>query len=107
MFMPQTEDKINDIKFSFYEELQRIFYKFPTYNMKIVLGNFSAIVGREDILKPKIGNTSYVKLVKIMELRFPHLKLPLSKVKYSHIATFLDVAGRLQMGKPTIRLTIF
>jgi hypothetical protein len=51
-----TEDKIDDLKDSFYEELERIFDKFPKYHMKILLGDFNAKVGREDIFKPLIGN---------------------------------------------------
>jgi hypothetical protein len=57
-----TEDKDDVIKDTFYEELEQAFDQFPRYNMKILLGDFSAKVGREggreDILKPKIGNES-------------------------------------------------
>jgi hypothetical protein len=49
-----TEDKIDD---RFYEELERVFDKFPKYHMKILL-DFNAKVGREDIFKPAIGNES-------------------------------------------------
>jgi hypothetical protein len=52
------EDKSDDIKDSFYEELGRVFDQFPTYDMKILLGYFNAKVGREDIFKPTIGNES-------------------------------------------------
>jgi hypothetical protein len=34
----------------------RVFDKFPKYLMKILLGDFNAEVGREDIFKPTIGN---------------------------------------------------
>jgi hypothetical protein len=51
-----TEDKIDDVKDSFYDELERVFDKFPKYHMKILLGDFSAKVGWEDIFKPTIGN---------------------------------------------------
>jgi hypothetical protein len=44
-----TEDKTDDVKDCFYEELKRIFDKFPKYHMKILLGDFSAKVGREDV----------------------------------------------------------
>jgi hypothetical protein len=54
----QTEDKINDVKDSFYEELECVFDKLPTYYMKISLGDFNAKVGREGIFKPTIGNES-------------------------------------------------
>jgi hypothetical protein len=42
-----TEDKVDDVKDSFYEELESVFYKFPKYNMKILLGDFKAKVGHE------------------------------------------------------------
>jgi hypothetical protein len=53
-----TEDKIDDIKDRFYEELEQVFDKFPRYHMKISLGDFNAKVGREDIFKPTTGNES-------------------------------------------------
>jgi hypothetical protein len=52
------EDTSDDIKDSFYEELGRVFDQFPRYDMKILLGDFNAKVGREDIFKPTIGNES-------------------------------------------------
>jgi hypothetical protein len=51
-----TEDKDDDIKDSFYEELEQVFDQFPRYHMKILLGDFNAKVGREDIFKPIIDN---------------------------------------------------
>jgi exonuclease III len=53
-----TEDKIDDVKDSFYDELERVFDTFPKYHMKILLGDFNAKVGREDIFKPTTGNKS-------------------------------------------------
>jgi hypothetical protein len=41
---------------SFYEELEHVFDKFPKYHMKILIGDFNARVGREDIFKPTIRN---------------------------------------------------
>jgi len=35
-----------------YRFLDRVFYQFPKYHMKILLGDFSAKLGREDIFKP-------------------------------------------------------
>jgi hypothetical protein len=48
-----TEDKTDYVKDSFYKELERVFDK---YHMTILLGDFNAKVGREDILKLTIGN---------------------------------------------------
>jgi hypothetical protein len=53
-----TEYKTDDVKDSFYEELERVFDKFPKYHMEILLGDFNAKVGREYIFKPTIGNES-------------------------------------------------
>jgi exonuclease III len=52
------EGKTDDVKDSFYEELERVFDKFPKYHIKILLGDFNAKLGREDIFKPTIGNES-------------------------------------------------
>jgi hypothetical protein len=51
-----VEDKDDDIKDSFYKKLQQVFDQFPWYHMKIMLGDFNAKIGREDIFKPIIGN---------------------------------------------------
>jgi predicted nucleotidyltransferase len=50
-----TEDKINDLKDSFYEELERRLDKFPIYHIQILLGDFNAKVCIEDIFIPTIG----------------------------------------------------
>jgi hypothetical protein len=52
-----TEDD-DDIKDSFYEELEQVYDQFPRNRMKILLGNFNSNVGREDIFKPITGNES-------------------------------------------------
>jgi hypothetical protein len=46
-----TEDKSDDTKDSFYEELERACDQFLKYYTKILLRDFSAKVGREDIYK--------------------------------------------------------
>jgi exonuclease III len=53
-----TQDKTDDIKDRFYEELEHAFDKFQKYHMKILLGDFNDKVGREDIFKPTIWNES-------------------------------------------------
>jgi hypothetical protein len=58
MFMPNMEDKIDDIKDRFYEELEHVFDKLPKYHMKILLGDFNHKLGWEDTFKPTIGNVS-------------------------------------------------
>jgi hypothetical protein len=53
-----TEDKIDDVKDSFYEGLERIFHKLRKYRVKILLADINAKVGREEIFKPTSGNES-------------------------------------------------
>jgi hypothetical protein len=57
-----TEDETEDMKARFYEELEHIFDTFPKYHMIILLGDFNAKVGREDIFKPTTGNESLHKI---------------------------------------------
>jgi hypothetical protein len=52
------ENKRDDIKHSFREEKGSVFDQFPKNDMKIILVEFSAKVGRETIFKPTIRNES-------------------------------------------------
>jgi hypothetical protein len=52
------EDKGDDVKYSFYEELGRVFDQLPRYDMNIYLNDLNAKVGRENIFKPTIGHES-------------------------------------------------
>jgi hypothetical protein len=46
----------------FYKELEPVFDKFPKYHMNILLGDFNAQIGREDILKQTIENAYLHKI---------------------------------------------
>jgi hypothetical protein len=52
------EDTSDDIKDRFYEELGRVFDQFPRNDIKSLLVDCNAKVGREDIFKPTIANES-------------------------------------------------
>jgi hypothetical protein len=63
-----TENRTDDMKGSFYEELERVFDKLPKRHMKILL-NFSDKVGMKDVFKPsgieslhEIRNTNKVRV---------------------------------------------
>jgi hypothetical protein len=75
-----TEDKIDDVKDSFYEELERIFDKFPKYHMKILL-DFNAKVHREDLFKPILGNESLHEISN--NSQFYHIKQKTNSVALS------------------------
>jgi hypothetical protein len=53
-----SKEKSDDSKDSFYDELEQVFDHFPKYRKKILLTDFNAKLGREDIFKPTIGNES-------------------------------------------------
>jgi len=53
-----SEEKSDDSKARFYEELEQVFYHLPKYHIKILLGNFTEKVERENKFKPTIGNES-------------------------------------------------
>ena len=53
-----SEEKSDESKDSFYEELEQVFDHFPNYHIKMILGDFHAKVGRENIFKPTIGQES-------------------------------------------------
>jgi hypothetical protein len=46
------------VKDSFYYELECVFHTFPKYHTKILLGDFNAKIGKEDIFNPAIWNES-------------------------------------------------
>jgi hypothetical protein len=59
----QTQDKSDDIKGSFYEELEHVLDKFLKYHMKILC---SAKVGRKIFSNQQLGMTVYMQLLIIM-----------------------------------------
>jgi hypothetical protein len=85
------ENKIDYVKDSFYEELEHVSDAFPKFHMKILLRDFNAKVGREDIFKPiagnetlhKISNNNGVRVVKfatfknlaVKNMMFPHHRI--------------------------------
>ena len=53
-----SEEKSDNSKDSFYEELEKALHHFPKDHMKILLGDFNAKLGRQDSFKPTTGNDS-------------------------------------------------
>jgi hypothetical protein len=61
-----TKDKTGDMMDTFYDELERVFDKFPKYHMNM-LGDISDKVGKSFSNK-QLGMKFYTKLVLILEL---------------------------------------
>jgi hypothetical protein len=79
--------------------------------MEILLGDFNAKVGREDIFKPTIGNESLHEISNDNGVRLVNFatskNIGVKSTMFPHRNIHKYILGRLQMGKPTIRLTIF
>jgi hypothetical protein len=75
-----------------------------------LLGDFKARVSKEGIIKPTIGNESLHEISDdngVVVVNFDTSKNLAGKVRISHIATFINILGRFQIGKRTIRFTTF
>jgi hypothetical protein len=68
-----TEDKIDDMKDRFYEQLEQVFDKFPMYHMNISLRDFNAKVGKGEIFEPAITNESLHEISKENGVRVVNL----------------------------------
>jgi hypothetical protein len=105
-----SQDKSGDAKDSLYEELEHVFYHFPKYHMKILLGDFNAKLGRENIFKPIIGNESLHQdsndnvVSKFHQL---HQKSWLLRAPCFRIETFISTPGTLLMGKLNTRFITY
>jgi hypothetical protein len=77
---------------SFYEELEQVFDQFPRYHMKILMGDFNAKAGREDIFKLIIGNGGLHEASngnRVRGVNFATLK-NLLRAQHSHTMTFIN-----------------
>jgi exonuclease III len=57
-----TEDKADEEKDSFYDELDKIHGECPKRDCKIIIGDMNAKVGKEQIFRPVIGKNSLHKI---------------------------------------------
>jgi hypothetical protein len=102
-----TEDKTDYVKDSFYEGLEPVIDKFPKFHMQILLGDFNAKVGREDIFKKPIWNESLheissdngVKLVNFATSKT--LRVKSTMIPHHNIHTY---TGMSPDGKPHNRI---
>jgi hypothetical protein len=101
-----TKDKDGDEKDSFYKELEEVLYQFPRYYMKILLADFNATVGREEIFKPMIGNEILHEASNdngVGIVNFSTSKNLIVKAQHFHTATFINTLGLLLMVSHIIR----
>jgi hypothetical protein len=101
------EDKSDDSKNNFYEELEQVFHHFPKYHVKIMLEDFSAKVGRENIFKMTIGNESLQQDNNVNGVRivnFSTSKIYSLRARCSRTETFISTTELLVRRRLTARL---
>jgi len=102
-----SEEESDDSKDTFYGELEQFFYHFPKYQMKILLVEFNAKVGRENIFKPTIGNESLCQDSNengVRTVKFSTSKIWLLRARCSCTKTFINTPRPFLMGRPTTKL---
>jgi len=105
-----SEEKSDEEKDNFYVELEQVFDHFPKYHRKMLLGDFNAKVGRENIFKPTTGqeslhqdsNDNGVRLV-----NFATSKNLVVKTRCYLTGTFINTPGTPLMVRLTTRLTTY
>jgi endonuclease/exonuclease/phosphatase family metal-dependent hydrolase len=103
-----TEERSDEEKESFYERLEETYGKIPKYDMKIILGDFNAKIGKEECIKEVAGRftlhketskngwylVDYVTRngMKIRSTQFDHKKIHLGtwKVPGSELVNQID-----------------
>ena len=65
----QSEEKRDEAKDSFYEELEQVFDQFPKYHIKMLLGDFNTKVAKENIFsRQQLDRRASIRIVMIMGL---------------------------------------
>jgi len=105
-----SEEKRDHSKNSFYKELEQAFEHFPMYHMKILLGDFDAKDGRENIFKPIIGNVSIHQDINdngVRIVKFATSNIWFLRARCSCTETFLNTPRPLLTGRLKTRLIIY
>jgi hypothetical protein len=104
-----TEDETDDIKDSFFEELEHVFDKFPKYHMKVLLGDFSAKVCRKAIFKPTVGSKILHEINNDNGVRVLNFTTSINLIDQSTMFSHhnINLLAHFLVDRCTIRLTTF
>ena len=80
-------EKIGDSKASCHAQLEQVFDNFAKYHTKILLRDFNANKGRDDIFKPKIGNYSLHQHSKDNDVRIVNFATQKIELQTAHFST--------------------
>ncbi|XP_075979935.1 uncharacterized protein LOC142979060 [Anticarsia gemmatalis] len=97
-----TELTDEDTKDEFYDHLESVYDQLPSFDAKILLGDFNAKVGREDVFKPTIGmfskhsqsNDNGVRLISFATSKAMVIKSTMYRNKDIYKGTWKSPDGR-------------
>jgi len=99
-----TEEKSEEIKNAFYEELDRIYDALPTGKPKIIVDDFNAKIGKEETYTPTIGkdslhndtNDNGNKLITFATARNMRISSTMFPHKNIHKQTWISPCGKVR-----------
>ena len=99
-----TEDKEEEAKDLYYETLEQVIDQFASYDTRIVLGDFNAKIGREEMFRPTIGkeslheasNDNGIRVINFAAAKDLIIKTTCFKHKDMHKATWTSPDGATQ-----------
>jgi len=101
-----TEDKDDDDKDNFYEDLDQIYEECPKRDVKIILGDLNAKIGQEEVYRPIIGKYSLHSLSNDNGIRLIDFACSKNMAIASTLFNHKDIhkmTWNLLMGKPIIK----
>lgn len=101
-----TEKIFYDRNDNFYDKLKNVLYQFSKYYMKILLGNFNAKVGREDIFKRTVWNKSLHEVCNVIGVGVVNLATSKNLIVMNSMFPHRSI-HKLLMESHIIRLTTF
>ncbi|KAL4130807.1 hypothetical protein QTP88_008189 [Uroleucon formosanum] len=95
-----TENKEDEVKDIFYENLDNVCDRIPTNKVKILLGDFNAKIGQEVVYRPTIGKESLFRISNDNGTRLVNFAMTrsmiVSNTTFPHKETWISPSGQIK-----------